>query len=92
MNRNTKEYSTRIHAISQREIMSFKEAVDYLGVSESTLYKLTSKNLIRFTKPNGGKLYFQRCDLDKWMLTNASPTNEELENQMFNHLNKNGNG
>lgn len=47
--------------------ISFKEAVDYLKVSKSTLYKLTSNREIEFYKPNGGKIYFKLEDLDNWI-------------------------
>jgi len=58
----------QLQMIANKEILSFREAVAYLGVSESFLYKLTSKRAINFFKPNKGKLYFKRCDLDAWML------------------------
>ncbi|WP_291073028.1 helix-turn-helix domain-containing protein [Empedobacter sp. UBA5987] len=47
--------------------ISFKEAIDYLKVSKSTLYKLTSNREIEFYKPNGGKIYFKLEDLDSWI-------------------------
>lgn len=53
-----------------KEVMSFNEAASYLDVSKSLLYKLTSSRKIRFYKPNRGKLYFKRIDLDNWMLQN----------------------
>jgi excisionase family DNA binding protein len=82
----------RAQIIAHKEILSFKEALIYLDVSESFLYKLTSKNAIEFTKPNGGKIYFRKSDLDNWMLQSKSKSSRVLEEDVFNHLKKNGNG
>lgn len=86
---NTENYLNRANVIAQKEILSFKEALVYLDVSSSFLYKLTSKNEIPFTKPNGGKIYFKKEDLNNWMLKNASKSNDDLENEIDNHLKQN---
>lgn len=88
----SEENLQRIQLISQKEILSFKEALVYLDVSKSFLYKITSKRAIEFTKPNGGKIYFKKKDLDNWMLQNVSKSEQVLEDEIFNHLRKNYNG
>lgn len=88
----TNENLRTVQLIVHKEILSFKEALIYLDVSESFLYKLTSKKAIEFTKPNGGKIYFKKSDLNNWMLQNESKSLGVLENEIFNHLNKNKNG
>ncbi|TXD47779.1 helix-turn-helix domain-containing protein [Polaribacter sp. IC073] len=85
------EFSQVMQLIAQKEILSFKEALIYLDVSQSFLYKLTSKKAIEFTKPNGGKIYFKKSDLDNWMLQVKTTSARALEESVFNHLNKNGN-
>ncbi len=82
----TNEHLQRMQIIARKEILSFREALIYLDVSESFLYKLTSKKEIPFTKPNGGKLYFKKKDLDKWMLQNESTSTSELEQNVMNYL------
>jgi len=86
------EYLQRVQIIAHKEILSFKEALIYLDVSESFLYKLTHKKTIDFTKPNGGKIYFKKSDLDNWMLQSQSDSKRVLEDEIFNHLKRNGNG
>jgi len=76
----------------QKEILSFREALQYMDVSQSFLYKLTSKKAIEFTKPNGGKIYFRKSDLDNWMLQNESTTAKVLEEKVINHLKLRSNG
>ncbi|MFV0566844.1 MAG: helix-turn-helix domain-containing protein [Flavobacteriaceae bacterium] len=79
----------RMQFIAQKEILSFREALIYLDVSESFLYKLTSKKAIEFSKPNGGRIYFKKSDLDKWMLQNDSISTNKLEQEVMNHLKSN---
>ena len=69
-------------------MLSFKESLLYLDVSDSLLYKLTSNRAITYFKPNGGKLYFKKSDLDNWMNQNESKSIRVLENEINNHLKK----
>ncbi len=71
-----------------KNILSFKEAVAYLDVSESLLYKLTSSRSISFSKPNGGRIYFQKSDLDKWMLQNSFKSIDAIASNVLNRSNK----
>lgn len=66
----------------KKEILSFQEALQYLDLSESSLYKLTSDKKITFYKPNGGKLYFKKENLDSWMLQNPCKSIKVLEEEM----------
>jgi len=74
-----KKFSERLQVIAYKNTLSFKEALMYLDVKESTLYKLTSNNEIPFSKPNGGKLYFKKADLEKWMNQNPILSISQLE-------------
>lgn len=52
------------------EIMTFEEALDFLKVSKSLLYKLTSGRKIRHFKTNGGRLLrFRKSDLEGYLLS-----------------------
>lgn len=70
--------------------MPFKEAIDYLGISKSSLYKMTSNNSIRYFKPNGGKIYFQISDLDAYMLSNMKKSKSEVQEEMLTKIKDNG--
>lgn len=58
-----------------KSILSFNETLEFMNVSKSFLYKLTSKREIKFYKPNNGKLYFKVTDLEEWMLRNEKYLN-----------------
>ena len=44
-----------------------------MGVSESLLYKLTSAHEVPHYKPRGKMLYFNKEELDHWLLQNNIP-------------------
>jgi hypothetical protein len=37
-------------------------------------------------KPNGKKIYFNRKELDEWLLSNKQSSQEEIEQQAANYL------
>ena len=89
VNKLKEEYPT-LPTFVGKDILSFKEATKYLDLSESSLYKLTSELKISFSKPNGGKLYFEKADLDNWMIQNKSKSVVEVENEILEKSIKNG--
>ena len=60
-----------------KTVLTFNETADYTGLSKSYLYKLTSACMIPHSKPNGKQVYFEKAELDKWLLRNTVRTNEE---------------
>jgi excisionase family DNA binding protein len=65
----------------KKEVLNFNETAEYLEVSHSHLYKLTSTGTIPAYKPNGKKLYFNRKELDLWLLTNKQVSTDEIGQQ-----------
>ena len=73
----------------KKDVLNLIEAAVYLDISESHLYKLTSTGLIPFYKPNGKKVYFNRCELDRWLLTNRRVSHDEIETLADDYLIRN---
>jgi excisionase family DNA binding protein len=65
----------------KKEVLNFNETAEYLEVSHSHLYKLTSTATIPAYKPNGKKLYFNRKELDVWLLSNKQVSTDEIGRQ-----------
>lgn len=74
----------------RKEVLSFNEAAVYLEVSHSHLYKMTSTGAIPSYKPNGKKLYFNRRELDSWLLSGKQAHQEEIDQQAVDYLVKKG--
>ena len=65
----------------EKKLLTFKEACDYTGLSDSALYKLTSKRNVPHYKPRGKMVYFNRLELEDWLQQNRVATVQELETQ-----------
>ena len=53
-----------------KTVLTAREACEYMGITESHLYKLTSRGRIPHYKPTGKLVYFDRSELDDWLLRN----------------------
>ncbi|MBC8343746.1 MAG: helix-turn-helix domain-containing protein, partial [Bacteroidetes bacterium] len=69
-----------MNLLIQKEVLTFNEAARYAGLSRSYLYKLTSIGKIPHYKPNGKMIYFNREELDNYLLKNQA-RKEEIECQ-----------
>lgn len=63
--------------VYQKEVLNFNEAADFLDVSKSHLYKLTSSRRIPHFCPQGKKLYFNRLALESWLQQKQVATTKE---------------
>ena len=70
----------------RKEVLNLSEASQYLELSHSHLYKLTSSGSIPHYKPNGKKLYFNRAELDQWLQRNRQSSTDEIEEAAANYV------
>ena len=73
-----------------KEVLNFNEACEYLELSQSHLYKMTSTAAIPYYKPNGKKVYFKRIELEAWLLRNRTTSQDEIETLATDFLIKKG--
>lgn len=73
----------------QKEVLTFNDVCKYLDISSSHLYKLTSQKQIPHFCPQGKKLYFNRTEVDQWLMRNRQETTEDIETAAANYLIKN---
>ena len=71
---------------NNKDVLTFGEARKYLDCSASYLYKLTSTNQVPHYKPRGKQLYFNKIELQDWLLQNRNVTLKEIEQQAVNHV------
>ena len=57
--------------------LNFVQAAQYLSISHSHLYKMTSQRKIPFHKPSGKYLYFFKHELDAWIHQDDDPKLED---------------
>jgi excisionase family DNA binding protein len=57
--------------LSQKTFLTFNELAEYTGLSKSYLYKLSMNSEIPgMYRPMGKQLYFDRKEIDNWLLSN----------------------
>jgi len=72
--------------IQQKEILTIEEAAEFLGLSTSRLYKMTSNKEIPHYKPGGKKIYLNRKELEQWILNSRVASTNDLDDEMKNYL------
>lgn len=70
----------------QKKALTLNEAIEYTGIKKSYMYKLTSTHKIPYYKPNGKSIYFDRLELEKWLLSNRIKTNAEVETEALTYI------
>lgn len=65
--------------LNNKRVLNMREAVAFTGISLSHLYKLTSTGGIPCYKPTGRAIYFNREELEAWMLRGRKATTEEID-------------
>jgi excisionase family DNA binding protein len=68
--------------LSQKRVLTFDEGCRFIGISSSYCYKLTSLRLIPHTKPEGKKIFFDREQLETWLLRNPIKTVSQLKTEI----------
>jgi excisionase family DNA binding protein len=72
--------------LTNKNTLTIDECAAYTGLSQSHLYKLTSKGEIPHFKPRGKMLYFDRAEIDIWLRQNRVSTRAEIEQQAADHM------
>jgi excisionase family DNA binding protein len=72
--------------IVKKDVLNLDEACEYLNISTSHLYKLTSTHQIPCYQPNGKKLYFKRNELDEWLLRNRKSASDDIEKMASDYV------
>lgn len=66
---------------ANKEQLTAKQTAKYTGYSLGTIYNYTSNGEIPYSNPTGGKLLFNKAEIDKW-LEEKRGESEEMENQV----------
>jgi predicted DNA-binding transcriptional regulator AlpA len=66
------------------EFMNLEEAAKFIKKAEQTIYGYTCKGTIPFIRK--GKLYFQKSELEAWLLQGKRKTKAEIVAAAENHI------
>lgn len=70
------------------QILTFNEATEFLTLSKSALYKLTSKKEITHFSPGGKMIYFRKSDLENWVLNSKIISVKDVNLEGENYLSR----
>jgi excisionase family DNA binding protein len=71
---------------AQKQVLTFDEVARFTGLSKSYLYKKTSTGGIPCYKPQGKCIYFDRSEIETWLLQNRKKTTDELEKEASTYV------
>jgi hypothetical protein len=69
-----------------KQVLTLEEAALFMGISKSSLYKMTHKHELPFFRPNGKIIYFEKSELLNWMRQNRSMSEAETKAAATKHL------
>ena len=72
--------------LTQKTVLNIEEAAAFTNLAVSYLYKLTSTQEIPHYKPRGKMIYFDRVELEGWLLSRRIKTVEEIEQAAVTHV------
>ena len=72
--------------VVQKSVLDIKELSLYTGFSSSAIYKMTSRGEIPFSQPMGRKLFFNKVEIDKWLLSKPRKTSEQLKDEASTYM------
>ncbi len=77
---------------ASKEVLNLEEAALFLGISKSSLYKMTHNQVIPYFKPNNKMVYFEKSELLKWLRQNPIASQGQISeeaNAIMQNLAKN---
>jgi excisionase family DNA binding protein len=73
--------------LGAKQVLTMSDTALLTGLSKSHLYKLVCAKQIPYYKSQGGKLtYFDKGELNRWLLQNRVKTSDELETEAATYV------
>ena len=60
----------QVTLLGVKEVLDVNDLAALTGLSQARIHRLTSQRLIPYYKPNGGKLFFKKSEINAWLLRN----------------------
>lgn len=77
------------HQGEYRPMLTTAQAAEYMGISMSALYKLTSSKRLPIYKPSGKKVYLKREEIDDYLAKCRISSQEEIEKEALDYVLRN---
>lgn len=70
----------------EKKVLCIDDVVLLTGLSKSHIYKLTSSKQLPCYKPNGKLMYFDKGEVEAWMMQNRIETTAEAEHRALAYV------
>lgn len=67
--------------VAQKEVLTVDDVAQILGTTKNNIYRMTHERTIPFYKPQNGKIYFKRTEIEQWQLRNRKASVYETKQQ-----------
>ena len=67
--------------VAQKEVLTVDDVAQILGTTKNNIYRMTHERTISFYKPQNGKIYFKRTEIEQWQLRNRKASIYETQQQ-----------
>ncbi|MEK6495242.1 helix-turn-helix transcriptional regulator [Myroides odoratimimus] len=74
-------YLEQLIISNNKEILSVEELEKYTGFKKSYIYHLVHFNKIPYSKPNGKYLFFQKSEINEWLMKNKSLSDDQIQDK-----------
>jgi len=71
--------------LAAKNVLTVEDAAILLGLSPSTIYRWTMTKIIPHYKPNGKLVFFNKKELEDWMMRNRVASEEEIMDEAANY-------
>lgn len=82
----TLEELKQVTLLGVKEVLDVNDVAALTGLSMSSIHRLTSKRLIPYYKPNGGKLFFKKSEINQWLLRNRQASVADINSEAVTHV------
>lgn len=71
--------------LAAKNVLTVEDAAILLGLSPSTIYRWTMSKIIPHYKPNGKLVFFNKNELEEWMMRNRVASEDEIMDEAANY-------
>lgn len=71
--------------LAAKNVLTVEDAAILLGLSPSTIYRWTMSKIIPHYKPNGKLVFFNKKELEDWMMRNRVASEDEIMDEAANY-------
>lgn len=69
-----------------KQIFNVDDLVEYTGFKKSYVYKLVHRNEIPYSKPTGGMLFFDRKEIDAWLMSKHEKSDAQIQQEALDYI------